>query len=165
MTMRRMIPMKVMTIFMAVRHQEILSFPGCLLVQQDEEGPNVKGVNVGISTMAGYLMTNLSVSSISNLAVTINEVTAKRKDGINITDTRTKVLIVVLRYIVEPSLSSWIIVVMITPVAIRLDALLRNMSQKLKWPKPEAGSSGIIFRGPTRKKLVSPYDALTIEVT
>ena len=94
--------MKVMTIFMAVRHQEILSFPGCLLVQQDEEGPNVKGVNVGISTMAGYLMTNLSVSSISNLVVTINEVTAKRKDGRNITDTRTKALIVALRYIVEP---------------------------------------------------------------
>ena len=94
MTMRRkMIPMKVMTIFMAVRHQEILSFPGCLLVQQDEEGPNVKGVNVGISTMAGYLMTNLSVSSISNLAVTINEVTAKRKDGRNITDTLTTVVL------------------------------------------------------------------------
>ena len=146
--MKRMIPMKVMTIFMAVRHQEILSFPGCLLVQQDEEGPNVKGVNIGISTMAGYLMTNLSVSSISNLAVTINEVTAKRKDGRNITDTITTVALGII----------------VTPVAIRLDALLRNMSQKLKWPKPEAGSSGIIFRGPTRKKLVSPYDAPTIEV-
>ena len=83
--------MKVMTIFMAVRHQEILSFPGCLLVQQDEVGPNVKGVSVGISTMAGYLMTNLSVPSISNLVVTINEVTAKRKDGRNTTDTLTTV--------------------------------------------------------------------------
>ena len=80
--------MKVMTILMAVRHQEILSFPCCSLVQQDEEGPNVKGVNIGISTMAGYLMTNLSVSRISNLVVTINEVKAKRKDGRNITDTR-----------------------------------------------------------------------------
>ena len=46
----------------------------------------------------------------------------------------------------------------------RLDAVLKKISQKLRWPKPAAGSPGMTFNGPTRRKFVSPYEALRNDV-
>ena len=113
-------------------------------------------MNTGIRTMAGNLTTNLSVSNSLNCVVISNDNTANKNLGMSVSETK----------IPEPKGNGPPTIETITnPRQTRLHALVRRTSQKLRWPKPDVpGLFGIIFRGPTLRKFVRPYEALMTDV-
>ena len=109
-------------------------------------------MKTGIRAMAGNLATNLSVSHSLKPVVDNNDNTANKNWGRNISEAKI------------PGPGELTNTSNKHPLAIRLDRLVRKTNQKLRCPKPDAGWFGIVFRGPTRRKFVSPYPALRTDV-
>ena len=112
-------------------------------------------MKMGIRAMAGNLATNLSGSHNLKPLVDNNDNTANKNWGRNSSEEKITGPSG-LRPATNPTNKN--------PLANRLDRLVRKTNQKLRCPKPDAGWFGIVFRGPTRRKFVSPYPALRTDV-
>ena len=130
----------------------------------DVSGPRVNGVNTGIRPIAGNLATNLSVSNNLKPVVKSKDNTAKSDWGRSNSKAKIPGPIESRPRESGPRESGPSTTNIKTPLAIRLNRLVRKTNQKLRWPKPDAGRFGIVFRGPTRRKFVSPYPALRTDV-
>ena len=102
------------------------------------------------------MATNLSVSHSLKPVVDNNDNTANKNWGRNISEAKIPGPSDVGPRATNPTNKN--------PLANRLDRLVRKTNQKLRCPKPDAGWFGIVFRGPTRRKFVSPYPALKTDV-
>ena len=121
----------------------------------------MNGVKTGIRTIAGYLTIRAPVCDTLHLNVKTREATANTSGGRMMSE--MKQVQALAKPIPPVSDTFRNTIVNDNPLAQRLNRLAKKHRYRLSWVKEEFG--GTIFKGPTLKKVVNPFEALMTDVT